>query len=149
MIRKYQPQDEDAVIHVWLEASVIAHHFIPRSYWENNTANMRKIYIPQSETFVHTDDTTGEVIGFISLSEDYLAAIFVNPARQGEGIGQALMAHAKLSHEQLELQVYTENEQAIAFYRKQGFTVEREQTDEHTGHREFVMVYSRGTITQK
>ena len=59
------------------------------------------------------------------------------------------MAHAKLSHEQLELQVYTENKQAIAFYRKQGFTVEREQTDEHTGHREFVMVYSRGAITQK
>lgn len=141
MIRKYQPQDEDAVIHVWLEASVIAHHFIPRSYWEENAECMREIYIPQSETFVHTDDTTGEVIGFISLSGDYLAAIFVDPARQGEGIGQALMAHTKTLKSKLELNVYQENTQAITFYKRQGFTIAREQTDEITGQKEYVMVY--------
>lgn len=143
MIRKYQPQDEDAVIHVWLEASVIAHHFIPRSYWEDNAECMRTTYLPQCETHVYQDDVTREITGFISLAGDYLGAIFIAPSCQGQGIGQALMAHAKQLHDQLELQVYAENGQAIAFYRKQGFTIEREQTDEHTGHREFVMVYSR------
>ena len=35
MIRHFQQQDEAAVIQIWLEASAIAHSFIPRSYWES------------------------------------------------------------------------------------------------------------------
>ena len=141
MIRKFQPRDEDAVIRIWLEASAIAHYFIPRSYWENNTASMREIYIPQSDTFVHTDDTTGEITGFISLSGNYLAALFVAPARQGKGTGQALMTYAKTLKPELELNVYRENTRAVTFYKHQGFKITREQTDEATGQKEYVMVY--------
>ena len=137
MIRKFQPRDEDAVIRIWLEASAIAHYFIPRSYWENNTASMRKTYIPRSETFVHTDDTTG----FISLSGNYLAALFVAPARQGKGIGQALITYAKTLKPELELNVYRENTRAVTFYKHQGFKITREQEDEATGQKEYAMTY--------
>ena len=40
--------------------------------------------------------------------------------------------------------VYAENTQALAFYKRQGFTVTREQTDEQTGRQEFTMKYQRG-----
>lgn len=141
MIRKYQPQDEASVLRIWIEASTIAHHFIPRSYWESKACDMRDIYLPQSETYIHTDTATGEITGFLSLVDNYLAALFVAPSHQGQGGGQALMTHAKRLKSTLELNVYQENTSAVSFYKRQGFYIAHEQTDEATGHKEYVMKY--------
>lgn len=143
MIRNFQQQDEDSIIRIWLEASAIAHSFIPRSYWEDKVPDMRNKYLPQSQTLVYEDEHTNETSGFISLIGNYIAALFVSPDRQGQGIGQALMALAKQQHPELELNVYAENTRALAFYRRQGFTIVREQTDEQTGQQEFAMKYQR------
>lgn len=140
MIRSYKQQDEETVLHIWLEASTHAHAFIPRSYWESKIDDMRDIYLPQSETYIYTDAVTGEISGFISLVNNYLAAIFVAPSCQRRGIGQALMAHAKKLKTELELNVYTENTQAVLFYKRQGFKIIDERTDKATGHKEFKMV---------
>ena len=39
--------------------------------------------------------------------------------------------------------VYAENTQALTFYKRQGFTITREQTDEQTGRQEFTMKYQQ------
>ena len=82
MIRYFQQQDEDSVIRIWLEASAIAHSFIPRSYWESKIPDMRNKYLPQSQTLVNEDEHTNEITGFISLIGNYIAALFVSPDRQ-------------------------------------------------------------------
>ena len=143
MIRYFQQQDEDSVIRIWLEASAIAHSFIPRSYWENKVPDMRNKYLPQSQTLVNEDEHTNEITGFISLIGNYIAALFVSPDRQGQGIGHSLMPRIKLQHPELELNVYAENTQALTFYKRQGFTITREQTDEQTGRQEFTMKYQQ------
>ena len=125
-------------------SSPLRNTFIPRSYWESKIPDMRNKYLPQSQTLIHEDEHTNEVTGFISLINNYIAALFVPPDRQGQGIGQTLMAHVKQQHPELELNVYAENTQALAFYKRQGFTVTREQTDEQTGRQEFTMKYQRG-----
>ena len=61
MIRYFQQQDEDSVIRIWLEASAIAHSFIPRSYWESKVPDMRNEYLPQSQTLVNEDEHTNEI----------------------------------------------------------------------------------------
>ena len=141
MIRKFRQEDEDAIIRVWLEASNVGHHFIPLAYWENLVQDVRDTYLPQNETYVYTDSTTGNIAGFLTLAGDYIAGIFVAPDYHGQGIGQALMAHAKKLRTRLELKVYQENTRAFSFYQRQGFKISREQTDEATGHKEYVMVY--------
>ncbi len=141
MIRYFQQEDKDSVIRIWLEASVTAHSFIPHSYWEGKVSDMRNEYLPQSQTFVYEDKHTTQITGFISLIGNYIAALFVSPDLQGQGIGQALMAHVKRQHPELELNVYTKNTQALTFYKRQGFTIVREQTDRQTGQQEFTMKY--------
>ncbi|HJF70937.1 MAG TPA: N-acetyltransferase [Butyricimonas virosa] len=141
MIRYFQQQDEDSVIRIWLEASAITHSFIPRSYWESKVPDMRNKYLPQSQTLVNEDEHTNEITGFISLIGNYIAALFVSPDRQGQGIGHSLMTRIKLQHPELELNVYAENTQALTFYKRQGFTITSEQTDEQTGRQEFTMKY--------
>lgn len=41
MIRPFCNDDMDAVIRLWLEASVQAHFFIAPEYWEAEAADMR------------------------------------------------------------------------------------------------------------
>lgn len=139
MIRKLQLSDVDEVLHIWLESSIQAHGFIDKEFWKSKVKDMREIYLPSGETYVFEQE--GLIVGFLSLSEDRLAAIFVSPDWQGKGIGTQLMQKAKEMHDTLELTVYKDNIQSIEFYKKHGFEIAREQMDSHTGHPELVMKY--------
>jgi len=137
MIREFNDSDMDPVMDIWLSASIKAHDFVEASFWESQVENMRNIYIPASETYVF--ESGSEVIGFYSLNENNLAAVFVAPAFQGRGIGKQLISHAKKQRVRLTLSVYKENEAGYQFYLSQGFDVISEQTDVHTGHQEYTM----------
>ncbi|ELL9329581.1 N-acetyltransferase [Vibrio fluvialis] len=136
-LRPFRVEDMDDLLNVWLSASIEAHDFVAASYWQSQVENMRHLYLPASEVYVYL--LSGELVGFYALYENTLAAIFVSPDCQGQGIGTLLLDHAKLQRAQLSLTVYKENQASCQFYLKQGFQVVREQTDEHTGHAELVM----------
>ncbi len=127
----------EQVLSIWLEASIKAHNFVEKKFWEYKVADMRDIYIPAAETYVYGED--GVMKGFLSLHNETLAAIFVSPNFQSKGIGKQLMAKAKKIRNNLNLTVYKENKKSIEFYKKCGFKIENEQIDEHTGHPELLM----------
>ena len=52
MIRPYHPTDSDAVLDLWLRASILAHDFVPESFWREQLPAMRELYLPQAETLV-------------------------------------------------------------------------------------------------
>ena len=141
MIRMFTPADEDAVIKIWLEASKQAHDFVEPGFWERQEAEMRREYLPQSEVWVYDDNLTGEVVAFTALRGNYVAALFVEPERQGEGIGFQLMEKIKKTHREIELNVFKENKPSVAFYERQGFVSIGEGIDELTGHPEWHMRY--------
>jgi len=137
MIREFETQDSDTVLTIWLEASIKAHSFVPEKFWESKLDDMRNIYIPMSETWVYELD--GELVGFFSLYQNTLAAIFVSPAQQRKGIGKELLDIAKQLRKYFELTAYSENTNSLGFYKKQDFSIVREQVDEHTGRKELLM----------
>jgi len=139
MIRAYQQADIDQVLSIWLDASIKAHHFIDKEFWESKVIDMREIYLPGSEIFVFEED---EIIkGFVALCGETLAAIFVSPDEQGKGIGKQLVDKSKEVRRHLDLTVYKENRDSIEFYEKCGFKMIKEQIDVHTGHVEILMVF--------
>ncbi|MGF1754602.1 N-acetyltransferase [Vibrio makurazakiensis] len=137
MIRRYVSNDTDAILDIWLSASIKAHDFVDAGFWESQVDNMRDVYIPASKTYVFVLDS--RIVGFYSLYEQALAAIFVSPDCQGKGIGKQLMVHAKEQCSNLTLNVYAENEASYQFYLSLGFAVVSEQVCEHTGCLEFTM----------
>lgn len=141
MIEKYKEEYLNEILRIWLDASVLAHYFVPASYWEGKMGDMKNIYIPASETYVYLDEKSN-VVGFISLVNNFIAAIFVCPRQQGKGIGSELINYAKKIHSDLELAVYKENDSSVQFYKKQGFTVAEEKVEEGTGHIELIMTYT-------
>lgn len=143
MIRRFdasQREDMDRVLEIWLEASIDAHDFIPRHFWEANVESMREIYLVQAETYVY--ETDGIIQGFLSLDEERVAALFVAPSMQGLGIGKKLLDKAKAIREKLSLTVYTENTRAVGFYEGCGLRQVAEQTDPHSGRQELIMTWN-------
>lgn len=140
MIRKIEPEEIDDVLDVWINASIQAHGFIDEEFWKSKIDAMRKIYIPNSETYIFTENKF--IKGFLSLHGDTLAAMFVSPEFQSNGIGRKLMEKVKTLRNRLELTVYKENPKAVEFYKKCGFNIIKEKVDVHTGHIEVLMNYS-------
>ena len=137
MIRQSTSADINTIVDIWLSASIQAHHFVSPAFWQSQASNMREIYIPASKNYVFTRDS--EIIAFYSLHESLLAAIFVSPTHQGQGIGKQLMAHAKAQCPALTLNVYKDNQASYQFYLAQGFRVDNEHVCEHTGCAEYAM----------
>ena len=59
MVRQYSDNDIDAVMQIWLDMNIQAHHFIPSDYWRTN-CNMVREMLPLAEIYVYEDDYTGE-----------------------------------------------------------------------------------------
>lgn len=131
MIRNYRKDDLEEMVRIWYEASVIAHSFIPASFWALQKNAMKEKYLPLAENFIFEEK--GQVTGFISLVGEKVCALFVAPEMQGRGIGMALLEHAKTLRGRLSLKVYRENESAFRFYKKCGFVSAGEEVDEYTG----------------
>ena len=53
MIRAFRNEDSEAVVALWLEASLQAHAFVGKGYWESKVEDMRTLYLPLSEIVCH------------------------------------------------------------------------------------------------
>ena len=142
MIRKFENLDLDAVMQIWLQANLDAHAFIPASFWEANFEMVRDL-LSQAELYVHENEDTRQIDGFIGLTENHIEGIFVAKSARSKGIGRVLLEYAKSRKPRLMLSVYQKNERALAFYQREQFTVQSEGIDEDTNEAELQMLWSR------
>ncbi|MEK4979777.1 N-acetyltransferase [Bacillus sp. FSL K6-6540] len=147
MIRQMTNEDLNDLIEIWLAASKEAHHFIPAEYWESKQGDMREVYLPMAETYLLEE--TGQVRGFVSLVGEDLAALFIDPSRQNQGCGKALLRYAMDLRDTLKLRVYADNQRALRFYAKNGFEHLEETVDPDTGQQEHIMIWRKNKAERK
>jgi len=76
------------------------------------------------EDTVLVDEEGGQVTGFAALHDDWLEHLYVDPDRQGRGVGSRLLAAAQESRpDGLRLFVFTRNAAARRFYERAGFVL--------------------------
>ena len=119
MIRIFRKNDLTVIIHIWLDTNIKAHDFIPKEYWIGNY-EMVKDLLPKAEVYVYEDDDSNQIEGFIGLTDNYIAGIFVKEAVQSRGIGKKLLDYAKEVKSDMCLSVYQKNTGAIKFYQRNG-----------------------------
>ena len=140
-IKKISDANIQEIVDIWYETSIQSHYFIPNDYWKVNKSLMKEKYIPMSETYVATDGKI--LLGFVSMIDEYLAAIFVRTEYQNEGAGSQLLDYIKDIRDRIQLKVYKKNEKGIKFYKNKGFIVVSTSIDKETGEKELVMEWNR------
>lgn len=127
-IQRPGPHDFQEILDVW-ERSVRATHY----FLNEDDVLLFRALIPQYLELVDlycTRDAAGAISGFLGVTADKIEMLFVRPSERRSGIGGALLRFAV---EQLGLRrvdVIEQNQQAITFYQKAGFTVAgRTETD--------------------
>ncbi len=139
MIRRFRNEDADSVMHVWLDANMQAHSFIPQEFWKSNF-EYAKEQILKAETYVYEKD--GAVLGFIGLNGSYIEGLFVRKEYRTLGIGTALLDFVKEKKSSLLLHVYCQNTGAVDFYIKNSFSVKEKLSDAPAD--EYVMLWEKG-----
>ena len=142
MIRKFSKADLDEVMQIWLSANIDAHHFIPKSYWESNFEMVKGI-LPAAEVYVYENPDKNEPLGFIGLTDNYIAGLFVRRDVQSQGIGKELLDYAKEVKDHLSLSVYKQNTRAVCFYQREHFVIDADATDANTGEPELLLSWTR------
>ena len=135
MIRKLTGADIDETAIIWLETNIKAHDFISTEYWKSNF-DMVKEMLLQAELYVY--ESEGSIQGFIGLN---IAGLFVSEQAQSHGIGKCLLNFMKDQKRKLSLSVYQKNIRAIHFYQREGFVIQCEKIDDHSGEKEYVMTW--------
>jgi len=142
VIRAFKKDDLAAVMQIWLDTNIKAHNFIPKEYWAGNYAAVKEI-LPQAEVYVCEDDDTHQIMGFIGLTNSYIAGIFIKDSAQSKGMGKRLLDYVKGIKANLSLSVYQKNARAVSFYQREGFILRSENVDENTNEKEFTMSWSK------
>ena len=137
MIRKYQPQDLEHIMKIWLETNLAAHGFIPAEYW-NEQYEAVKEALPQADILIYEEE--GTVLG---LQDSYIAGLFVEKASRSRGIGRLLLEAAKSGRQELTLHAYAENTGAVRFYEREGFQTAAFEKEETTGREGVLMRWTR------
>lgn len=140
MIRKFQKQDIESIMQIWLNTNIKAHAFIPETYWQKNYPMVKEMII-QAEIWIYEEHNN--IIGFLGIRDSYIAGIFISTTYQSNGIGSQLLQHVKKYHPILSLHVYKKNEKAIQFYQKHGFEILSEELDGQTNEIEFLMKWKQ------
>lgn len=71
--------------------------------------------------WVHVARRGARVVGFIAAGEGEIHALYLLPEARGQGIGQALIAHAQARSPRLGLWAHAANHPARRFYAAAGF----------------------------
>ena len=140
MVRNFKNADIDKIMEIWLNSNIEAHNFIDKSYWKKNF-EMVKNALPQAEIYIYEENNN--IMGFVGLVENYIAGIFVEKNFRGKGTGKKLLDYAKSIKNNLTLNVYEKNIDAVKFYKREGFTVEKFGIDENIGEKEFMMSWEK------
>jgi putative acetyltransferase len=121
-LRRYQIEDEDAAIALWLRTWQQAYptiDFAHRLAWWRE--RWRDQLVPKAAIIVAEQQR--ELVGFVTIdTSGYLDQLVVAPDHWGSEVAKELLDEAKrLSPEGITLLVNTDNVRAIRFYERNGF----------------------------
>ena len=125
MIKPYDSADLDRMMELWRLASAAAHPFQGTAELDRDEALIRSEYIARTETWCAW--LGSRLVGFISLADTRVVALFVDPSEHRKGIGSQLLAHANERHGPLSVEVFADNRMAVPFYRRHGFSYVRDE----------------------
>lgn len=118
IIRRLAPADRAPLLGVWRQAVEATHHFLSPVEIDQIEPEVRD-YLASGMP-LWTLEYDGQAAGFLGLVEKEIAALFIDPALHGQGLGRQAIDYA-LQQGARHLKVNEQNPTALGFYEHMGF----------------------------
>ena len=106
--------------------------WLPRTKPREEIAAMFTPELLESRTIL-VAEAGGEIVAYLSMSDGWVAAVYLVPHVRGTGVGKMLIDRAKAEcPDGLELTVFEPNADAKRFYEREGFHEVPERRDDNT-----------------
>jgi putative acetyltransferase len=123
-IRRARAADYDTLVALWERSVRATHEFLTETDIGALRPLVREALSDDALELWVLTETTDVPIGFMGLAGHDIAALFLEPARRGQGGGRRLVAHAQgLRDGHLTVDVNEQNPAARGFYEALGFVV--------------------------
>ena len=146
-IRRARAADHDTLVALWERAVRVTHHFLTEADIGALRPLVREALSDDALELWVLTERPDVPIGFMGLAGHDIAALFLEPARRGQGCGRRLVGHAQqLRDGDLTVDVNEQNPAARGFYEALGFVVVgRSPLDD--GGRPFPILHMRRPTT--
>ena len=110
------------VVEVWESSVRATHHFLK----EEDIAYFKPLILNtylDAVTLRCVRNENKKIVGFLGVAEQNLEMLFIDPDYRGKKIGKTLLEYSIDQMEVIKVDVNGQNEQAVGFYKHQGFEV--------------------------
>jgi putative acetyltransferase len=122
-IRGGTTADSDVLVDLWLRSVRATHAFLSGAEIQALLPHVERYLKAATPALSVLCADSGDIMGFMGMSENKIDALFLDPSCFGSGGGRALIEHARAQHEELLVDVNEQNPGAVRFYEACGFTL--------------------------
>ena len=140
MIRKIKEEDLTNVMTIWVKGNFKANSFIEKDYWLEIYNQTKVDFLENFKTYVYAEND--EILGFISIYDNEIKAIYVKEEYRGKGIGSKLINYCRDNLEkdvEIFVKVFEKNMNSIIFFSKRQFKNSKIQLNEQFNETEYIM----------
>lgn len=144
MIRKIKEEDLTNVMTIWVKGNFKANSFIEKDYWLEIYNQTKLDFLENYKTYVYVEND--EILGFISICDNEIKAIYVKEEKRGSGIGTKLLNHCRDNLEEnieMYVKIFEKNMNGILFFSKRQFKNNKIQLNEQFNETEYVMTWKK------
>ena len=120
-IRRSRHDEGEKLVAIWRRSVESTHDFLSKEY-RVELETLVSSFLPEAPLWVAVTEKD-EPVAFMLLTDQHIDALFVDPDVRGSGVGKLLIEHALSMSSTLTTNVNEQNEQAVGFYKKMGFSV--------------------------
>lgn len=121
IIRKAGLTEHAAILELWQRSVKATHHFLTSQDIAKLYQGLKNEWLSQVALFVlEVDD---EIVGFIGSDGNKIEMLFIDDIHRGKGYGERLIHFMKNQYPCILLDANEQNQQAVRFYKKQGFCI--------------------------
>ena len=120
-IRRSRHDEGEKLVAIWRRSVDATPDFLSKEY-RVELETLVSSFLPEAPLWVAVTEKD-EPVAFMLLTDQHIDALFVDPDMRGSGVGKLLIEHALSMSSTLTTNVNEQNEQAVGFYKKMGFSV--------------------------
>lgn len=139
MIRKFRPDDIDAVLKMGFESFKKGNSFLKMEFVEEHH-KMAKELIPYADIYIYEEN--GKVLGSVVIVDNgYILGVNVDISMQRRSMGTKLINYCKSKYKNLNADVFAKNSIALNFFKKNGFEIVGEKFNLELNEKEYEMKF--------